>query len=76
MADVSHVFEFYNISEGEAYIEFLLYLVYQLHVGQWIPSFHILGGGLIVKYNVLSFQYLPKDEAHFIQNSLCFLCEV
>ena len=34
MADVSHVFEFYNISEGEAYIEFLLYLVYQLHVGQ------------------------------------------
>ena len=27
MADVSHVFEFYNISEGEAYIEFLLYLV-------------------------------------------------
>ena len=25
MADVSHVFEFYNISEGEAYIEFLLY---------------------------------------------------
>ena len=36
----------------------------------------ILGGGLIVKYNVLSFQYLPKDEAHFIQNSLCIHCQV
>ena len=33
MADVSHVFEFYNISEGEAYIEFLLYGLYALYTG-------------------------------------------
>ena len=70
MADVSHVFEFYNISEGEAYSEFLLYLVYQLHDGQRVPSFHILGGSLLVKSDALSCQYLPKDEAHFILNSL------
>lgn len=35
-----------------------------------------VGGGFIVKYDVLSFQYLSKDEAHFIQNSLCIHCQV
>ena len=25
---------------------------------------------------MFSFQYLPKDEAHFIQNSLCIHCQV
>lgn len=69
MAKIAHVFQFHYLTKRETHPELFLNLGEQYHIGQRIPSLHLVGRGVFGQCDVVSFQYFLNIPFRISNNS-------